>query len=592
MTGAMVQVGLLAIVAVFSLARLSAMQERAREVVERNTRTAALLTKVNDGAGTARESIYKLMTARTPQERKAAASGLEAAGITFVTSMSDLKDSEPDAEFQRALADAASVIARQTPAFRTAVSQATAGARVQDAAELLEPLKSEGIAKLTALATAHKHVAERAIAANQAAYVRSRNVIIVLTVAALLLGWLIGSWLARGVARRARQVVDVATSLAAGHLDARSDISSHDEFGEIGDALNITADNLERMIAKERERSQRLRTSIGTINRFAAQMASGDLSARADVVASGELAALSENLNRMAASLANISGEVRRGTSELSGNASQILAAVSQHNRSSAAQAASIAQTSVTIEEVRNNAEQAAAQASELAERARAAASVSDEGGQAVGMLLAGMDEIGTSVEEIANGIEDLARRSEAIREINETVNDLAEQSNMLALNATIEAAKAGEQGRGFAVVADEVRTLAEQSKQATAQVQAILREIREATAKAVAATKHGTAVVADGRTRASDAGEVIERLTGAIRETAVVAGRIAGGAREQAIGMDQIGRAMVEVSKATDEISQGAGRTESAASNLTLLAARLETTTHGDGGPQEPALQ
>ena len=77
-------------------------------------------------------------------------------------------------------------------------------------------------------------------------------------------------------------------------------------------------------------------------------------------------------------------------------------------------------------------------------------------------------------------------QRTQQIGAITETVNELADRSNLLALNASIEAARAGEHGRGFAVVADQVRRLAEQSKAATAQVEAILDDVREATTAAV----------------------------------------------------------------------------------------------------------
>lgn len=78
----------------------------------------------------------------------------------------------------------------------------------------------------------------------------------------------------------------------------------------------------------------------------------------------------------------------------------------------------------------------------------------------------------------VAKDIENLSDKSKSIHVIIETIRSIAEQTNLLALNAAIEAARAGEAGRGFSVVADEVRKLAEQSSEATEEIQKIVGEI------------------------------------------------------------------------------------------------------------------
>lgn len=66
---------------------------------------------------------------------------------------------------------------------------------------------------------------------------------------------------------------------------------------------------------------------------------------------------------------------------------------------------------------------------------------------------------------------------SKTISNIIGTINGISEQTNLLALNAAIEAARAGEVGRGFAVVADEVRSLASHSRQASDEIDKLVKD-------------------------------------------------------------------------------------------------------------------
>lgn len=77
-------------------------------------------------------------------------------------------------------------------------------------------------------------------------------------------------------------------------------------------------------------------------------------------------------------------------------------------------------------------------------------------------------------------GIQNLTDKSKSIGMIVETISSIAEQTNLLALNASIEAARAGESGKGFAVVATEVSSLADQSTNATKEIQSIIEDIRK----------------------------------------------------------------------------------------------------------------
>ena len=250
---------------------------------------------------------------------------------------------------------------------------------------------------------------------------------------------------------------------------------------------------LEVAAAAERESKRELQSAVHEYADFAARVADGDLTATVSGD-SEELGELAGSLNTMVTGLAEISGEIQRGVQEIGTSTAEILGSVGRHTESADQQSAAIVQTSMTVNELRDAADETAVRAGDVAQQATESLRVSDEGTAAVEAIADAMQEIRSRVGGIADEIVALSQRARQISSITDTVNALSDRSNLLALNATIEAARAGEAGKSFAVVAEQVRQLAEQSKQATAQVEVILGgPVDAATAAAVAASEAGT---------------------------------------------------------------------------------------------------
>jgi PAS domain S-box-containing protein len=275
-------------------------------------------------------------------------------------------------------------------------------------------------------------------------------------------------------------------------------------------------------------------------------------------------------------SLQAILAQVREAASDLGTAASEILAASTQQATGSSEQAAAISQTSTTVDEVKVISEQAIQRTQEVVDASQHTVQTSGAGHQVVQDTVSSMDLIKTRVESIAENILALSAQTQQIGEIITSVSDIAAQSNMLALNASVEAARAGEQGKGFAVVAAEVRSLAEQSRQATAQIKSILLDIQDGINSTVMATEEGTKVVDEGMRFAAQAGEVIEQLAGAIDDAAQTAMQVRAGAQQQATGVEQIALAMQNINQATTQTLSSTQQTEKAAQDLDMLARHL----------------
>jgi methyl-accepting chemotaxis protein len=314
------------------------------------------------------------------------------------------------------------------------------------------------------------------------------------------------------------------------------------------------------------------------ISGVAERVASGDLTAdvpsdsRAD-----EIGALAQTFRRMVENLRQVTSEIAEGVNVLASSASEILASTTQVAAGASETATSVSETTTTVEEVKQTAQVASQKAKYVSESAQKASQVSQSGRKSVDETIEGMSRIREQMESIAESIVRLSEQSQAIGEIIATVNDLAEQSNLLAVNASIEAAKAGDQGKGFAVVAGEVKSLAEQSKQATAQVRTILSDIQKATSAAVMATEQGSKAVEAGVKQSTEAGESIRMLANSVSESAQAATQIAASSQQQLVGMDQVASAMENIKQASAQNVASTRQAETAAQSLHELGQRLK---------------
>lgn len=323
--------------------------------------------------------------------------------------------------------------------------------------------------------------------------------------------------------------------------------------------------------------NQAIASPMRKISEIAEKVASGDLTVNVPAEnRRDEVGTLTGIFRMMVDNLRELNREIGEGVNVLASSSSQVLAATAQLASGASQTATSVSQTTTTVEEVKQTAHVSNQKARYVSETSQKANQIAQSGRKSAEESVEGMNLVREQMESIAENIMRLSEQSQAIGEIMATVNDLAEQSNLLAVNASIEAAKAGEQGKGFAVVAQEVKSLAEQSKQATAQVRTILNDIQKAMGDAVMATEKGTKTVEAGMIKTTEAGESIKVLTDSIAEASQAATQIAASSQQQLAGMDQIVTAMEGIKQATTQNVASTKQVEASLKNFHELGQKL----------------
>ncbi|POZ56334.1 Methyl-accepting chemotaxis protein 4 [Lysinibacillus sphaericus] len=238
-----------------------------------------------------------------------------------------------------------------------------------------------------------------------------------------------------------KEVAETSAKIADGHIMVTNLPESNDEIGQLAVAFNKMSQQLRTLVENTKNTSDQLLDSATN------------------------LSAISEETSASSDEVGRAITEIATGTQE---------------------QAHDLDKINQTVELLSSSIDTTEEQSKVMYDITKHAEKITSEGIEIVQQLQKSNNDSLVASQKVSYEITNLNSKINQITQVMETIETIAEQTNLLALNASIEAARAGEYGRGFSVVADEIRKLAEQSKNATHQVQGVVLSIVSETTKTV----------------------------------------------------------------------------------------------------------
>jgi methyl-accepting chemotaxis protein len=366
-------------------------------------------------------------------------------------------------------------------------------------------------------------------------------------------------------------------AIETGNLEARAEVLTNDELGEMTGNLNDMLDDLSSLIQTREERDH-IQTSIRRLLEEVSTVAEGDLTVEAEVTAD-ITGAIADSFNYMIAQLRRIISNVQDTTLQVSASANEIQTTAEHLSHGSETQSSQIINTSTALDDMAISIQQVSENATLSATIAEQALLNAKKGTVVVQNTIEGMNRLRHQVQETARRMARLGESSQQIGDIVRLINDIADRTSLLALNASIEAALAGEAGQGFAVVAEEVDRLAERSTKATQQIAGLVKAIQNETAEVVAAMETSTNDAAIGSELADQAGQALAEIEHVSTQLAQLIQTISHASKQQARGSEAIARSMNEIAEITHQTAAGTKQAAISIHNLASLADDLRAS-------------
>jgi len=237
---------------------------------------------------------------------------------------------------------------------------------------------------------------------------------------------------------------DVVDAAQLGDFTRRVDTDFSDN------ELNQLAGSLNRLIDTVQE-------GLGDSIHVLRALQQYDLTQRIEGSYHGAFGELRDGVNFSVDGLAEVISNLRHTSTTVGSSLTELMRGVDELSSQTATQAATLEETSASLQSFTSTVKTTAQRASEMRDNARGTQTKAEEGGRIMTEATEAMDRVASS--------------SKKVTDITSVIESIAFQTNLLALNASVEAARAGDAGKGFAVVAAEVRNLAQSTADASKEI-------------------------------------------------------------------------------------------------------------------------
>jgi methyl-accepting chemotaxis protein WspA len=396
-------------------------------------------------------------------------------------------------------------------------------------------------------------------------------------VACVVLAVLISTLLVRAISRPLASLAEASRQIAGGTADARAEVMSRDELGQVALEFNRMAQAIEDSRAKELAASRELRAKVDALLGTVSKAARGDLTGTIDVRGEDAIGRLGEGLAAMFGNLRSLLTNVQRAGIQVTTSATQIAASARQQEATGIEQAQTSVEVLSTTREISANTSQLLRTMEEATEVADYTTNATAEAQDNLKRMDQTMQQMVAATDSIGAKLAALSEKANNITGVLTTITKVADQTNILSLNAAIEAEKAGEAGRGFSVVASEIRRLADQTSVSTWDIEQMLKEMQSAVSASVMGMDKFSEEI---RRSVGEARRVAEQLSGMMDQVRKLAPRfdlVLQGMQSQAVGASQISETMMQLSDASQQTVDSLKATSEAVHQLQYAAGDLQ---------------
>ncbi|MCH8531690.1 MAG: methyl-accepting chemotaxis protein [Saccharospirillum sp.] len=304
-----------------------------------------------------------------------------------------------------------------------------------------------------------------------------------------------------------------------------------------------------------------IRRPLRTIMTLLAKVSTGNLSEHMNVTSQDEFAQIGEGINKLIDDMKVIINDIKTTSMEVESVTTQVKETTSSSSQKLLQQKDQSASIATAVTELNSSAREISDSASNTLNQVQDVNGSASEGQQNMAASNTVIGQLVTDLNSASTVVNELKEESDNIGQILEVIQGIAEQTNLLALNAAIEAARAGDQGRGFAVVADEVRNLASKTQSSTEEIYQMIDTLQTKATQAVDFMTQNLGRVDTLVQRAGDTDESIQVILKALGQITDLSEHIAEGTASQQQTAEEVSRAIADIAQLSDDIYNNAGR-------------------------------